>query len=94
MYIFVCKKRHTSLPFSVYPCEWYAGDGQCDGINNNAGCDFDGGDCCLEETNCYNCDGIDCLCNETEQFSCLGIIVIAFLADFQLLCTIIPPLQT
>ena len=24
----------------------YQGDGYCDDSNNNAGCDFDGGDCC------------------------------------------------
>merc|ERR1711998_228222 len=26
--------------------EKYKGDGNCDGGNNNEGCDFDGGDCC------------------------------------------------
>merc|ERR1719353_2247756 len=26
----------------------YKGDGNCDDYNNNAGCDFDGGDCCVK----------------------------------------------
>ena len=41
-------------------CE-YQGDGYCDDSNNHAGCDFDGGDCCLipiingycSECSCY-----------------------------------------
>merc|ERR1712124_173967 len=28
--------------------EKYKGDGNCDDENNNAGCDFDGGDCCVK----------------------------------------------
>merc|ERR1712032_498037 len=32
------------------PCgiEAYKGDGNCDDENNNAGCDYDGGDCCVK----------------------------------------------
>merc|ERR1712032_1195153 len=26
----------------------YKGDGNCDDVNNNCGCDFDGGDCCAK----------------------------------------------
>ena len=38
--------------------ESWIGDGYCDGSNNNAECDYDGGDCC--EDTCvdgtYDCD--------------------------------------
>jgi len=38
-------------------------DGDCDSINNNAECGYDGGDCC--EASCYvdyytDCDNLDC----------------------------------
>ena len=34
----------------------YQGDGYCDDSNNNAGCDFDGGDCCPTENQfCSEC---------------------------------------
>ncbi len=42
----------------------------CDKDNNNPICEFDGGDCCLEETNCEYCHGEGCLCHETEQAYC------------------------
>ena len=38
--------------------EDWKSDGQCDDINNKELCDFDGGDCCGEDTvnqYCYNC---------------------------------------
>ena len=30
-----------------------SGDGYCDDVNNNAGCDFDGGDCCADTRQLY-----------------------------------------
>lgn len=46
------------------PHGWYvAGDGFCDDKNNNAGCDWDGGDCCGPEndfTYCTECKCLDC----------------------------------
>merc|ERR1712213_20915 len=39
----------------------YKGDGNCDDGNNNAGCDFDGGDCCKDTQHKY-CS--ECACKE------------------------------
>lgn len=44
----------------------YIGDGDCDGINNNAGCGYDGGDCCEE-----SCVSTTYLCGSTGSFDCL-----------------------
>ncbi len=35
----------------------------CDGANNNPDCEFDDGDCCLEEPNCDFCFGLECICH-------------------------------
>ena len=40
----------------------YIGDGYCDDENNNEGCTFDGGDCCLDVVNADYCT--ECLCYE------------------------------
>ncbi len=48
----------------------YAGDLNCNGENNNQGCNFDDGDCCLEETNCQFCQGDECLCHEIGESQC------------------------
>ena len=34
------------VPFTGCANPEHKGDGLCDDGNNNAGCDFDGGDCC------------------------------------------------
>ena len=42
--------------------ESWAGDGACDDGNNNAGCDYDGGDCCgpfVDTTFCSICECLD-----------------------------------
>ena len=44
----------------------WIGDGWCDGINNNGGCFFDGGDCC--ESTCQNAGY---LCGTNSTFNCL-----------------------
>ena len=50
------------------PCgsEKYKGDGNCDDDNNNAGCEYDGGDCCekslgksVDKTYCEECKCLD-----------------------------------
>ena len=40
----------------------YIGDGYCDDENNNEMCEFDQGDCCLEEVKTDFCT--DCICYE------------------------------
>ena len=40
----------------------WIGDGYCDDINNNVGCNFDGGDCCGSNVNTQYCT--ECLCLE------------------------------
>jgi len=48
----------------VEECEFpqWEGDGYCDDGNNNAGCSFDGGDCCGSDVNTSFCE--DCQCKE------------------------------
>ena len=38
----------------------YIGDGYCDDENNNAGCHFDGGDCCGVNVNTQYCNLCTC----------------------------------
>ncbi len=47
-----------------------ANNGVCDGFNNNDNCEYDSGDCCLEEAKCTNCLGDDCICNSTGLSHC------------------------
>ena len=42
--------------------QYWIADGECDDINNNIGCNFDGGDCCGDNVNTQFCT--DCLCLE------------------------------
>ena len=39
----------------------YKGDGYCDDENNNAGCEYDGGDCCGDSVNPFFCTECQCL---------------------------------
>ncbi len=51
------------------------GDGMCQAVNNNAKCEFDGGDCCTgEDPSCIFCYGQFCLCHETGEYHCTGSI--------------------
>ena len=43
-----------------------SGDGYCDDVNNNAGCDFDGGDCCGDNVDKRYCS--KCICYENDLF--------------------------
>ena len=60
--VFLMKFPFTCLAFT---CKFklLIGDGICHDATNTEFCDFDGGDCCLEETNTELC--IDCICKET-----------------------------
>ena len=39
----------------------WKGDKICDDENNNAGCDFDGGDCCGDDVETHYCKKCECL---------------------------------
>lgn len=39
----------------------FIGDGYCDDITNTEKCDFDGGDCCVEQPNHRYCDNCTCI---------------------------------
>ena len=41
-----------------------SGDGYCDDVNNNAGCNFDGGDCCGDNVDKRYCS--KCICYEND----------------------------
>ena len=49
-------------------CPYYKtiGDGICDDVNNNAVCQYDGGDCCLYNVTQTECD--ECLCIEEGHY--------------------------
>ena len=50
------------------------GDGLCDGVNNNNKCEFDGGDCCIEDDEeCLRCYGDFCNCHLTGNRMCGGM---------------------
>merc|ERR1712046_413140 len=42
-----CKDPNPKAPHTCGSLV-YKGDGNCDDDNNNKGCDFDGGDCCVK----------------------------------------------
>ena len=44
----------------------FVGDNYCDDENNNAGCNYDGGDCCGDDVNTTWCDDCQCL-DPSEQ---------------------------
>ncbi len=48
----------------------YVNNDYCSSDLNVEACAYDGGDCCLEETNCDYCDGDGCLCHETGLPHC------------------------
>ena len=53
------------LLFCIPACEssnlHWIGDGECDDEHNNAGCGFDGGDCCGPDVNTAYCLECECL---------------------------------
>ena len=54
------------------------GDNKCDGVANNAACDYDGGDCCLAIIDYKKCVGDDCICHES------GLIHPVYVCKFSL----------
>ncbi len=47
--------------------EAWIGDGMCDSVNNNAGCTWDGGDCCqTSNESCGTSAGFPCDCQDPE----------------------------
>lgn len=54
----------------------YVGDGWCDAENNNAGCKYDGGDCCpnskTKKSDWYKFCGNDCTCKDPKKATCKG----------------------
>ncbi len=68
-----------SLPEDIKLCPGhlnhdYIFDGMCDADLNIKECDFDGGDCCLENVDCEYCAAESCLCDETGLLHCNGKI--------------------
>ena len=45
----------------------WQGDTYCDDDNNNAGCDWDGGDCCSPDHNYDYCSACECLVSERPK---------------------------
>ena len=66
--IFYLPKTTSKTPFfskqigCVNGIVGYIGDGYCDDENNNAGCIFDGGDCCGNNINTQYCN--ECICHQ------------------------------
>ena len=55
----------------------FMGDGFCDDDNNNAGCDWDGGDCCSSASSyafCSSCQCLDCTVAGTQSDECTDAI--------------------
>ena len=45
----------NNIKFSKLFFSEKVGDGKCDSGNNNIGCNYDGGDCCLPEADARDC---------------------------------------
>ena len=54
--------------------EWI-GDGFCDDLNNNEGCEFDGGDCCGVLMNKRFCSECECKGKLYKQCKIIHIVV-------------------
>ena len=55
------------------------GDGKCDKYNNNCSCDWDGGDCCLDDLQCSGNSIFDCQCLDPSKgilFEFLGMFLV------------------
>ncbi len=53
--------------YSYKLLEGHIGSGQCNGALNHPGCWYDGGDCCRQEVDCFDCDF--CFCRDTLEWS-------------------------
>ncbi len=51
--------------------QYHIGNGACYAEANIEECGYDGGDCCLAETECkHYCQGLECTCHETGLVHC------------------------
>ena len=51
----------------------WVGDGYCDDVSNTIECNYDGGDCCLDNTNTVYCT--DCLCFDGGRYEYRSIFI-------------------
>ncbi len=67
----VTGRSHCHVPCIIpdFLTHEHFSDGECDGYLNTNECSYDGGDCCLEESNCRHCDD-RCVCHETGLSHC------------------------
>ena len=56
------------LQFSPDSAHFTKGDGTCDGLLNIELCEYDGGDCCLQEE-IENCHDYECACHLNQGIS-------------------------
>ena len=61
-------------------CEEWQNDGQCDDINNNLDCSYDGGDCCGRDAKSQYC--FDCSCKSNSRYKYVIIFFLDFLLFF------------
>ena len=59
-YCSVCSCLDPNAVTEVCGSSHWKGDGYCDDDNNNAGCDFDGGDCCGDNVKKEFCTECKC----------------------------------
>ncbi len=50
--------------------EEFFSDGLCDSYLNLQECLYDGGDCCIKESDCSYCAGNECICHKTGLAHC------------------------
>ena len=62
----------TIATISPSICEFpqWVSDGYCDDYTNTAECEYDGGDCCLEETITVSCQ--ECICHDSGMSYCIS----------------------
>ena len=61
--------------FSKDNCDFpdYIGDNICDDGNNNMHCNWDGGDCCIDNVNTTFCNHCDCLDEDVKLCSVFNL---------------------
>ena len=65
-FIFLIQDKPSPPPTDKCGSPGYFQDNYCDDDNNNAGCKWDGGDCCDNETPYWNKYCTDCKCLEPK----------------------------
>ena len=64
--------RHPTILVEGCANPTYKGDGFCDDEANNLDCDYDGGDCCLDEINDSYCTDCWCYATSSQHMSLLN----------------------